>query len=227
MLATSIWHQAKRAFTLIRFAARSLPEYALNERMKKSRLWSLLFVFATLSLPAATATAANVDPGTGYTNAFTTQPPAADWATLSRPGGATDAYDMDADVNANITASGVSAQTVASSGNPPGAGGVANWSSTGLYLQTRPTQVRYIALMGRFVNNTGSNATQISLAYAFTIAEGVVPEESGRGTRAYYSLTGLANSWTNLTALNTTASANGRVTMSMNIALNLIHGTSL
>src|SRR4051812_10283737 len=46
---------------------------------------------------------ASVGPA-GYTNAFSTQPSSADWATFTRTGVATDVYDMDADVNANVTA---------------------------------------------------------------------------------------------------------------------------
>jgi len=50
-----------------------------------------------------------------------------------------------------------------------------------------------------------------------------------RGTDnvVYYSLTGLLNSWTNLPALNTTASANGRTNMSATLNLNWAIGASL
>jgi hypothetical protein len=82
-------------------------------------------------------------------------------------------------------------------------------------------------LMGKFVNNTGTNATQIALSYLFTIAAGGVPEESGKGTRVYFSLTGQANSWTNVPGLNTTASADGSSTPSASVSLNWINGGSL
>jgi hypothetical protein len=174
--------------------------------------------FAATILTFNFASAAIVGPA-GYTNDFSTRPVAADWATLGRAGGAGDNYDMDGDVNASITALGVTAQAGSTTANPPGATGTAMWSSTGFYLQTRPTQVRYVALMAKFINNSGTNATEVAIAYAFTIAEGTIPEDSGMGMRVYYSLTGLAGSWVNLPALNTTSSANGRVNMSTSIAV--------
>lgn len=64
--------------------------------------------------------------------------------------------------------------------------------------------------MGKFVNNTGTNWPQISFSYILTIAApGGVTEDTGKGTRVYYSFSGLANSWTNIPALNTTASTGG------------------
>jgi len=171
------------------------------------------------------ARAASVGPA-GYTNAFSSQPSSADWATFTRTGVATDVYDMDADVNANVTASGTTSQPGGTSSDPPSASGTATWSTAG-YLQTRPTGVRYVPLMAKFVNNTGSNASQITFSYDFTIALGGVSEEVGMGTRVYYSLTGLANSWTNLPALNTTASANGRTNLSATLNLNWAVGASL
>jgi len=176
---------------------------------------------------AGNARAASLEPA-GYTNAFGTQPAAADWATFSRAGGSGDNYNPDTDVNANITASGVTAQATSSTGNPPAALGTAVWSSTGLYLQTRPTGNRYTVLMGKFVNNTGTNATQITLSYGLTIGGTVeVPEENGRGTRAYISFTGLANSWINLPTLNHTLSANGFTPYLLQFTLNWTNGGSL
>jgi lysophospholipase L1-like esterase len=183
-------------------------------------------VFAVMLLAAVHAIAATVGP-VGYTNGFSAQPPATDWATLNVAGGSTDNYSPDAEVNANVTASGATAQTILDGGNPPAANASAVWSSTGLYLQTRPTMNRATVLMGKFVNNTGTNATQINLSYLFTIAAAGASEESGRGTRVYFSLTGQANSWTNVPALNTTASAGGSSTANASVALNWTNGGSL
>ena len=181
---------------------------------------------ATNRVTIVVPTGALVGPG-GYTNTFTAQPPATDWATLGGAGGASDEYDMDAEVNATLTASAFTAPVAASSGNPPGAAGTATWSYSGYYLQTRPTQVRYVGLLGRFINNTGSNATRLAVSYRFTIADGGMVEESGRGTRVYYSLTGLLNSWTNLPALNSTESFNGTSVRETSLALNWVPGASL
>lgn len=187
-----------------------------------------LRVIALLSLGAigSQSHAAMVGPA-GYSNDFGTQPSAADWATVSRTGAAGDTYDMDTDVNANITASGTTAQTSLNANNPATQLATATWSSSGFYLQTRPTGNRYTALMGKFVNQTGTNATQINLSYLFTIAAGPTPEESGRGTRVYVSLTGLAGSWMNLATLNSIATNNGSSTMTTNLALNWTNGGSL
>jgi len=184
--------------------------------------WAL----AVLLAAAGCAEAANVS-STGYTNAFGTQPPATDWATLSIAGSGTDNYDPDTEVNANITASAVSTQSALDAGNPPAANANAVWSSSGLYLQTRPTGNRATALMGKFLNNTGTNAAQIGLSYTFTVAAGGTTEDLGKGTRVYFSLTGAANSWNNVAALNTTASANGSSTAAANVFLNWTNGGDL
>ncbi|MBI5383810.1 MAG: metallophosphoesterase [Verrucomicrobia bacterium] len=182
---------------------------------------------AALLFLAANAGAANVGPS-GYGNAFDAQPPAADWATSSASGGAGDTYDSDADVNASLTAAGMTTQTTADAANPAAQAANAVWSSTGLFLQTRPTGNRYTALMGKFVNATGTNATQVTVSYLLTIAAaGGVSEDSGKGTRVYYSLTGLANSWTHVAALSTTESADGSSTLTANLAVTWTNGASL
>jgi lysophospholipase L1-like esterase len=177
--------------------------------------WTL----AVLLAAGGSAEAATVS-STGYTNGFGTQPPATDWATLNIVGSGRDTYDSDMDVIASITAGDVAAQTALDAGNPPAANANAVWSSSGLYLQTRPTGNRATVLMGKFVNNTGTNATQIALSYTFTVAAGGTTEDLGKGTRVYFSVTGAANSWLNIAALNTTASANGSSTAAANFFLN-------
>ena len=183
-------------------------------------------VFAVLLFAAAHATAATVG-SAGYTNGFGTQPLATDWATLSIAGAPTDTYNPDAVVNASVSASGVAAQTALDGGNPPVANASAVWSSAGLYLQTRPTANLATVLMGKFVNNTGTNATQIALSWLFTIAASGATEEVGMGTRVYFSLTGTPNSWTNLPGLNTTSSTAGSSTRSAGVSLNWTNGGSL
>jgi len=163
----------------------------------------------------------------GYTNDFKIQPPATDWATFARPGAPNDVYDMDTDVNANITAAAVNTQTAPVAADPPATATLATWSSTGFYLQTRPKSIRYIALVGKFVNNTGTNATQIAISYQYTIAAGGTPEDSGKGTRVYYSVTGLINSWTNLPSFNHIPTVNVTTVLSTNLALNWSNGASL
>ena len=189
---------------------------------------SFLFsrIFGALLLTAVHATAATVGPA-GYTNGFNVQPLATDWATLNISGNGPDPCPPDVEVNASVSAGGVTAQTVFDTGNPPAANARAVWSSAGLYLQTRPTGNRATVLMGKFVNNTGTNATQITLSYSFTIAAGGVTEDLGKGNRVYFSLTGQANSWTNIAALNTTTSINGSSILGTSVSLYWTNGGSL
>ncbi len=173
----------------------------------------------------APATAAVVGPA-GYFNNFSTQPPAVEWATLTIAGGANDTYTVDTDVNANITSVGVTNRTALDTGNPPAANALATWSSTGFYVQTRPTGNRYTVLMAKFLNNTGTNATEIGISYLLTVAGGGVAEEAIRATRVYYSLSGLAGSWTNIPSLNNLANS-GTFTLSTNLLLDWTNGASL
>ena len=194
--------------------------------MKKNHLQLFVLTLALLLSLAGNAWPAIVGP-TGYNNAFGTQPPAADWATYSASGGGSDSYVMDTDVNTAITASLVAAQTTSNPNDPATQFATATWSSAGLYLQTRATGNRYTVLMGKFVNNTGTNATQIALSYLLTIAGAAgTAEDAGLGTRVYYSLSGVANNWTNLSTLNTTENS-GSSTVSTNVALNWTNGGSL
>jgi len=186
----------------------------------------LLFSCGLLLLAEIALQAAGIGPS-GYTNDFSAQPSEFDWATWSRPGAQGDTYDPDADVNAIITASGVTNQTVLRANNPPGLLGPATWSSVGFYLQTRPLTNRYTALMAKFVNNTGSNATQITISYLLTIAGSVAPEDVGKGTRFYYSLSGESNSWVNVPVLNTVASNASSSSVSAPISLNWPIGGNL
>ncbi len=193
--------------------------------MKNNTLTTCALVLTVLIL-AGKAGAASVTPS-GYSNAFAEQPLAADWATFSRAGAAGDNYDSDVDVNANVTAAGVSAQTMLVATDPPAANGTATWSSAGAYLQTRPTGNRYTVLMGKFVNDSGTNATEITVSYLHTVAAGPSPEDAGKGVRGYFSLTGLAGSWTDVPALNSIETNNGSATVTAAIALKWDIGASL
>jgi hypothetical protein len=192
----------------------------MRARVQNLFLLCGLFLFLEIAVHAV-----GVGPS-GYTNDFNLQPSEIDWATWSRPGAQGDVYDLDADVNTVITAGGVTNQTALRANNPPGVLGPATWSSIGFYLQTRPLTNRYTALMAKFVNNTGSNATQITVSYLLTIAGGVAVEDLDKGTRVYYSLSGETNSWVNIPALNTVAS-NGTYNLNAAISLNWPIGGNL
>jgi hypothetical protein len=153
-------------------------------------------------------------------------PVAADWATSSRAGGVADAYDMDVDVQTNIAAAVVTTAITSSASDPAAASLRAVWSSTGLYVQTRPTGNRYTALMGKFLNASGSNVAELVISYQLTFASTTIAEEPGRGTRVYYSYTGQSNTWVNLPTLNTVAS-NGVAQFSTNLPVTWLSGSNL
>ncbi len=186
--------------------------------MKIRRLYFVLML-ATVGISHA----ATVGPA-GYTNDFSAQPPVEDWATSTRSGAQGDTYDMDADVNTNITAAVANVQPAANTGDPPSATLRAVWSSTGLYLQTRPTGNKYTTLMGKFVNHSGSNATEIVVSYRLTIAGAVVAEDPGKGTRVYYSQTGATNTWINLPTFSSVATNSGSTIYATNIPVNWADG---
>ena len=131
-----------------------------------------LFVLALCGAALISGTsseAASVNAGTGYANDFGTQPPAADWSTRAfgtAAGAIVDAAGLDAAVQTNSAAI-ITAQTTLNAGNPPANLAAATWSSTGFYLQTRPTQNAATLLMLSLTNNTGTNATAIRIQYDF------------------------------------------------------------
>ena len=120
--------------------------------------------------------------------------------------------------NLSLTATNVGYPTVPNVNNPASQSTNASWSSSGLFIQTRPNVNRYTVLMGKFVNNTGTNAAQINIAYQLTMAGPLAVEEAGKGTHVYYSLTGLAGSWMPLPTLNNLTNT-GTFALSTNLAL--------
>jgi hypothetical protein len=169
-----------------------------------------LFLVATCLAPGVQAASVG---SAGYTNDFSAQPPAADWSTYPIAGGAgnvTTAAQLDAAVQ-TIAASAVTAQTVADATVPSAANGSATWSSTGFYLQTRPTGINATLLMCTLVNNLGMNAGSVTISYDF--AELLPVTEEVVGQRGYYSLSGAAGSWTVIPAF--CSATPGRVTATL------------
>src|SRR6185436_14833202 len=150
---------------------------------------------------------------------------AVEFATLSIAGAANDGYTggtIDTEVNVEITSANVTNRTTFATGDPPTQLATAVWSSSAFYLQTRPTGNRYNVLMGKFLNQSGTNATQITISYLFTQAAAGATEDIG--IHAYYSLTGTAGSWVNIPGLNSLAFANGSATLSTNVSVNWTNG---
>jgi hypothetical protein len=151
----------------------------------------------------------------GYTNAFSSQPPAADWSTFSITGAAADLGSAAALENAlqAVGAGSITAATGSDPGNPPAITATAVWSSTGLYLQTRATGNGATLLMCTLVNNLGADASAASISYDFARLE--VLAEEAEGHRAYYSTSGATGSWIPIPAFS---SANPvRLTATLNV----------
>ncbi len=142
----------------------------------------------TNQLEAASVTSA------GYTNAFTTQPPASDWSYASITGDA-NTYGtvaaMDAGVQA-IAPNAITTQTLLDAADPPALNAAATWSSSGLYLQTRPTGNAATLLMLTLVNNMGLDPGVLSVSYDFNNA--TMAGEGLDGHRVYYR-TAASASW--------------------------------
>src|SRR5436305_7604844 len=109
-------------------------------KITHSTAWMLVLTLIGVSITFKTNGA--LVGAAGYTNDFSVQPPTTDWSSYAIPGANSliaSAADMDTQV-ANLTAATINLQAAADAGNPPAASGTsASWSSSGLYLATRPT----------------------------------------------------------------------------------------
>lgn len=162
---------------------------------------------------AAAGHAALVGAG-GYTNGFSTQPTTADWATFSLTGAAGDVISsnqLDAAVQ-GVDADAISGLAGVDVENPPALNATARWSSTGQYLQTRPTGNKATLLLCRLMNGLGLNVIALNVSCDFTQAAAVGEEVEGH--RAYVSLSGAAGSWTPIPAF--CSAAPGRLTAILN-----------
>ena len=100
---------------------------------------------------------------------------------------------MDAFINGPTNAASAINGTVGNSAlNPPGASAVAQWSSTGFYLQTQPTGNAVTLLMATLRNDTGSGIHFFTMDYEYQQRVGVVAAEAIPGHRVYYSVSGAA-----------------------------------
>src|SRR6187431_2661498 len=130
--------------------------HTMSHRLNVTNRLLLCGVFAALALISPGARAASIGSG-GYSTDFGTQPIAADWTSLSIAGAAGDitaANQMDTAVQ-NVSAASVSAALGVDGGNPPAISGLSLWSSSGFYVQTRPTANGATVLMCTLVNNLG------------------------------------------------------------------------
>ncbi|MDB6035520.1 MAG: metallophosphoesterase [Verrucomicrobiales bacterium] len=135
---------------------------------------------------------------------FDLLPPVEEWATRQNIGGSSadivNAASLDLRVQTN-TAAMFNLPLVSSSGNPPNGTAAGLWSSAGHYIQTRPAEPGYSAILATFRNSSGQDLSILTLAYDLNVPF-TVPGEEVRGHRVYYSLTGQQNSWINIPDFN-------------------------
>ncbi len=149
-------------------------------------------VTVTVIIPPGIAVGAS---GSG-TLTFDALPPASQWSTLSWTGGSTtvgNVAQLDAAIQL-LTAGGITTTLGQSATWPPSTNAIARHNTTQLLLQTRPTGVLGCALMATLRNTSGGGINGLTISYDF--GKPVADVEDVAGLRAYYSLTGLANSWT-------------------------------
>ena len=170
----------------------------------KNILWSACRLGLASSLIASTQAIAALSFSPSLTTSvqtFGSVPPAADWSTVSitgAPGNLTTVAAVDGAVQA-LAASGIT--TVLGTQAGTAANAIAQYSSSGTsFIFTSPTGNNATLLMCTLQNDSGGPVSAISISYAYSRI-GVAVEES-MGHRVFYSLTGLANSWTLIPGLS-------------------------
>ena len=155
---------------------------------------ALLACLVGLGALAWPSQAAVVGPG-GSTNSFDVRPPATDWATKYLQGAQGDAYDLTNSIEA-LAATNMNVQLVdGGTADPATARANAFWTAGGgAYVATRPAANRCTLLMATLLNDSGTNAVGVHLRYDLGI-KAASAEPDYPGLRAFYSLTGLSNSW--------------------------------
>ncbi len=137
---------------------------------------------------------------------FATRPEASEWATSPIAGAGPDIADaaaLDAGVQM-LTAAGITTQLPTSGTVPPSTSNLGfRYNTTSLNIQSRPTGVRFVALLATLQNDTGGDVSQITVTYDLGSANGITEQIPAH--RVYYSLTGAADSWTVIPGLSVDA----------------------
>ena len=141
--------------------------------------------YAAISVPVSNTTGVQT---------FSATPAATEWSTVSMAGAAGTLTTVAAVNTAAqaLTAAGITTALGTQTANPANA--IAQRNSTANFIYTAATGNNATALMATLQNDSGTALSTITVAYDHTRI-GTAVEES-MGHRVYYSLTGLANSWT-------------------------------
>jgi hypothetical protein len=135
---------------------------------------------------------------------FDVLPPVLEWSTLNVGGASgdiTNVAGLDSMVQASLAAN-ISTVLGSSATVPPSVANLARWNSAQFLLQLRPSTTKAVVLMARLSNKSGGGLYGLTISYDMGTPVSTNTEEVV-GLRAYYSLTGLANSWKVIPALCT------------------------
>ncbi|MCX6876323.1 MAG: hypothetical protein NTW21_21320 [Verrucomicrobia bacterium] len=150
-----------------------------------------------VTVTVASPTGILVGPSGSGTLTFDMLPPADQWSTFDIATGGSgtlfDAATMDTAAQA-LVASTISNALVTGG---TGTNRLAQYNGQALY--TRPTGGPAVVLMATLRNTTASSINGLTISYDYAMTDG--GGEQVMGHRVYYSLTGLANSWTAIPAL--------------------------
>ncbi len=171
-----------------------------------------LAAFALGAALTATSHASISLTGGTVTETFTTQPPATSWSTVTLTGAGADITgNATADTRIQTLASGtISGQLgIGATAGTAALAATSLWYSNG-FVGTPPTGTAGSVLLVTLTNNTGSTVPSLGITYDLGLQNGNVatPEAEFAGHRVYWSLTGLANSWTPISSTDATNANN-------------------
>jgi hypothetical protein len=117
--------------------------------------------------------------------------------------------DSAINLNANVSASGLTTQLGSTDTYPGTQANLGRWNSglntgtaNGGFLQFRPTGAAYVVSMVTVTNVSGLDIRNFQISYDYLASTASTADEEIDGLRAYYSLSGTAGSWITLTALS-------------------------
>ena len=177
-----------------------------------------LFVFR---VPAAV-----VGPA-GYSTGFEVRPAVTDWSTKYIQGAQGDVYDLTNAVQA-LAATNQNVQLVdGGTADPATARANAFWTAGGgAYVATRPAANRCTLLMVTLWNDSGTNAISARIRYDLGI-KAASAEPDYPGLRAFYSLSGLSNSWVPIPEFSSPTPVAGPLQADLSFATPWRQGTNL
>lgn len=165
------------------------------------------FALFLAAVPLAVMAQIQIGPGGSAVQTFATQPTlASGWSGGfygSSALGFTSTAALDAHVVSNTAAGAINTPLPSSATQPPAQNSLPRWNSTGFYLQSKPTGNDYLILMAHLRNATGSNVTHVVVRYDWDQKVSNPVGESVPGYRAFYSISGLPQTWTLIPELST------------------------